>query len=1059
MGLFVPYHMHSDLSLLDSCTKFEDYIDAAVDEGLKAVSISEHGLAKNWTDKWLYCREKGIKYIHSVEMYLTETLDEKVRDNYHTVLIARNMDGVAELNRMMKISSDTDHFYYKNRISFTEFLNMSDNIISTSACLASPLAKLDESNQFFPLLAAKYDFYEVQPHNHPDQVAYNKKLYNLSRRYGKPLIAATDAHSINKYKDECRTVLLKSKNISYDGSGFDLTYKSYDQFVEAFRAQGSLPEDIYLQAIDNTNRLDELCEPVELDVDRIKTPILYGSAEKDTEIFEERTWEKFEEKIRDGVIPPEEEEQFRAKIPEELETFKQVGMSGFMLSMEEFLSWCKSQKIPVGPGRGSVTGSAAAYINGITDVDSVKWKTVFSRFCNVNRVEPPDVDIDLCESDRPKVFKYIIDRFGEDKTSRVSAFGTLKEKATIDEIGRAFRYYWEDEQAEKHGVSVGQIRDGYANLIGKCPWSLNKVDHIKKEFEDDPNAARKKYEELFYYYDGLLNTRVSQSVHPAGMIVADISLTDTYGSFYKDGEVTLLLDMDASHEMNLVKYDFLLLSNIEIIKRTCEYAGIKYPMMHEIDFDDKAVWEDMMRSPYGIFQMSSPFAFDSLKKLHPTNIFEMSLVAASIRPSGASYRDKLLRRIPNKNPSKQIDDLLSDNIGYLVYQEDIIAFLQEICGLDGSTADSVRRGIAKKKMSILEQYMPQILDGYCSKSDKPRDIAEEEAKEFLQIIEDASSYMFGYNHSVAYSIIGYLCAYFRYYYTGEFITAYLNIYSDKEEEIRNGAELAKVYGIKMTTPKFGLSRSHYEYNKESNTISRGLESVKFISKRCAETLYELAHSRNYNYFVDLLADISNTDIDTRQMDILRKLDFFSDFGNQRELEALMYIYNTLLKSGDAKSIRKEKARDAGIEEVFRLHANGLTKAGKESVSWTGFDAQTIARSAEDFVKSQHIADLSLAEKARNYADVAGYVGFVTGVQSDRSTLYVKDVQPVKRKKDGKLFGYAVFYQSIGSGIENRMTVFKGMYDKSPIKPNDVIRCLEYTKDGKWFQLLKYTHVA
>lgn len=287
----------------------------------------------------------------------------------------------------------------------------------------------------------------------------------------------------------------------------------------------------------------------------------------------------------------------------------------------------------------------------------------------------------------------------------------------------------------------------------------------------------------------------------------------------------------------------------------------------------------------------------------------------------------------------------------------------------------------------------------------------------------------------------------------------MNIYSDKEDEVRNGAELAKVYGIKMTTPKFGLSRSHYEYNKESRTISRGLESVKHISKRCAETLYELAHSRTYNYFVDLLADISNTDIDRRQMDILRKLDFFSEFGNQRELEALMYIFNTLLKSGDAKSIRKEKARDAGMEEVFRLHADGLTKAGKESVSWTGFDAQTIARSAEDFVKSQHIADLSLAEKARNYADVAGYVGFVTGVQSDRSTLYVKDVQPVKRKKDGKLFGYAVFYQSIGSGIEGRMTVFKGMYDKSPIKPNDVIRCLDYTKDGKWFQLRKYTHVA
>lgn len=743
--LFVSYHQHSDLSLLDSCTKFQDYVDAAVEEGHHAISISEHGLAKNWTDKYMYCREKGIKYIHSVEIYLTESLEEKVRDNYHTILIAKNNDGVRELNRLMKVSSDKEHFYYKNRLSFDEFLNISDNIISTSACLAGPLNKLDESNPYFSLLAAKYTFYEVQPHTNPEQVLYNKKLFDLSTLFNKPLIAATDAHSINKYKNECRSILLEAKDINYGDDGFDLTYKTYDQFVESFRVQASLPESIYMQAIENTNLLDEWCEPIELDIDRIKYPILYGSAEKDLEIFEKRTYENLEKRMQEGAIPLEEEEEFRKRVKEELSAFRQIGMSGFMLSMEELLSWCKENNIPTGPGRGSVTGSAASFINGITDVDPVKWKTSFSRFCNIHRVEPADIDTDLCESDRPKVFKYIIDRFGEDKTSRVSAFGTLKEKATIDEIGRAFKFRWEKEQAEKNGITIGQVRN--SQIANSCPWSFKVIDGIKKEFEEDSDEARKRYPDLFYYYDGLINTRVSQSVHPAGMIVADISLTDTYGSFYKDGELTLLLDMDASHEMNLVKYDFLLLSNIEIIKKTCEYAGISYPKMHEIDFNDKAVWEDMLRSPYFIFQFSSPFAFDSLKKMRPTNIFEMSLVAAAIRPSGASYRDKLLLRIGNKNPSAQIDSLLSDNLGYLVYQEDIIAFLQDICGLDSSTADSVRRGIAKKKMSILEEYMPQILDGYCAKSSKPRDIAEEEAREFLQIIEDASSYMFGLNDS------------------------------------------------------------------------------------------------------------------------------------------------------------------------------------------------------------------------------------------------------------------------------------------------------------------------
>lgn len=1045
----MPYHIHSDLSILDSCTKFQDYIDAAVDEGLKAISISEHGKPLNWVDKWAYCKEKGIKYLHSVEMYLTETLDEKVRDNYHAVMIARNQKGVEELNRLIALSSDEEHFYYKNRVDFDTFLKISDNIITTSACLAGPLNKLDENNPYFPLLAAKFTFYEVQPHTNPEQVSYNKRLLELSQRFNKPLIAATDAHSINEYKAQCRTIFLKAKHIDYDESGFDLTYKTYDQLVDAFKKQDALSEEVYMQAIENTNLLDELCEELYLNTEDIKYPIINGSPERDTEIFEEKTWEMFNEKLESGIVPPDKEQEYVDRIQEELNVFKKVGMGGFMLLMSEIIVWCKNNNIAIGTGRGSVAGSLVAYLTEITDVNPMIWGTVFSRFCNENRVEIGDIDIDCIEKQRPQIFKYIIDRFGERYTARVAAYQTLKSKAVIEEIGRALRLDWE---------KVCRIDRILKNEDAECPWSVKKVDQIKKEFEADEEATKSKYPELFYYYDGLLGTYSSLSIHPAGIVISPIPLTDTYGTYRKDNDNILMLDMNSAHYVNLAKFDFLALKTLELIDTTCKSIGIPYPVAHEINWNDEKVFEDMMRSPVGLFQFEGDFAFNSLKKFRPQSVHDITLVTAAIRPSGASYREALFSRKYNHNPSKQIDEMLAESYAWLVFQEQIIDFLQKICGLSGSSADSVRRFIAKKNLDKLKEWIPVILDGYCMKSDKPRDVAEDEAREFLQVIEDASSYMFSKNHGISYSMLTYYCAYFRYYYPGEFITAYLNTAAN-DDDIRNGAELAKVYGIKMTTPKFGLSRSHYEYNKESNTISRGLESVKFISKRCAETLYELAHSRNYNYFVDLLADISNTDIDARQMDILRKLDFFSDFGNQRELEALMYIYNTLLKSGDAKSIRKEKARDAGIEEVFRLHANGLTKAGKESVSWTGFDAQTIARSAEDYVKSQHIADLSLAEKARNYADVAGYVGFVTGVQSDRSTLYVKDVQPVKRKKDGKLFGYAVFYQSIGSGIENRMTVFKGMYDKSPIKPNDVIRCLDYTKDGKWFQLLKYTHVA
>lgn len=287
----------------------------------------------------------------------------------------------------------------------------------------------------------------------------------------------------------------------------------------------------------------------------------------------------------------------------------------------------------------------------------------------------------------------------------------------------------------------------------------------------------------------------------------------------------------------------------------------------------------------------------------------------------------------------------------------------------------------------------------------------------------------------------------------------MNINSANDEDIRNGAELAKVYGLKVTTPKFGLSRAHYQYDKESGVIARGMESIKFISKRTANMLYKLAQDNQYNYFVDLLEDVADSpDLDNRQLDILLKLDFFSMFGNQKELSQIIYYFTNLLKSGKAKSIRKEKVIDAGLEDIFARNANGLTKAGAESKSWTDLKIRAIEHELEDFVKEKGIPDYSLAEKARRYADVAGYVGFATGVQSDRSTLYVKEVLPLKRKSDGKLFGYSVIYQSIGSGIDGRMTVFKGTYDKDPIAENDVIRCLKYTKDGKWFQLRQYVHV-
>lgn len=1039
------YHCHTELSLLDSCTKYQDYVDLAVKNGSKALSISEHGKPLNWTEKWNACKKAGLRYIHSVEIYLTESLDEKVRDNYHTVLMAKNMDGVKELNALVSLSCDKDHFYYTNRLTFDEFLRISNNIITTSACLASPLNKLPDTHPRYMELAQKYDFLEVQAHNHPEQIEFNKRLAKLAKQLGKPLIAGTDTHSSSKYKAECRAVLLSAKHKSYgDEDAFDLSYKTYDELVDMFRVQGALTEDEYMSAIENTNLLYDMTEDIELDTS-IKYPILYGSREADSQKFTETVDRMFAEKLESGVIPAYQEAAFRKAIDEELRVFQKLKMDGFMLSMSELICWCKSQGMAIGTARGSVGGSRVAYVTDIIDLNPETWHTVFSRFCNEDRVEIGDIDIDCVESDRPAIFAHITSRFGKDKTARVASFGTMQDKGLIDDVGRHLAKKWRENNPTKTDTDN--------------PWSLPNVAKIKNEFVSDPEKTKKKYPEMFYYYDGLIDTKISQSVHPAGMVISPITLVDNFGVFDKDDDNCLLLDMENIHDFTgLAKYDFLILKTVQVIRDTCRYLNQPYPKTHEIDWDDQEVWADMIKNPSGIFQFEGAFAFESLKKFVPKSIFDMSIVTACIRPSGSSYRDVLLARQIHTNPSELIDELLKDNLGYLIYQEDTIKFLQEICGLSGSEADNIRRAIGRKQKDRLDKAMPSILEGYCTKSPQPREIAEKEAKEFLQIIEDSASYQFGYNHSVAYCLLGYLCAYYRYYHPIEFITSFLNNAAN-EDDIRNGTAYANKVGIKITMPKYGLSKSEYFFNKDKNIIAKGLTSIKYMSSGIAEELYSLAKETNHDRFIDILADIDySTSLNSRQLDILIKLDFFSDYGNQRELLRIADMFYNLFNKGQAKKLNKEKVDGTPLEPIVSKYAVGVTKSGGVAKSYTLLDITSIMREAEDAIKAVGMEDLSDLLKVRNFVDVMGYVGYVSGKDEDRRKLYVLDVYPLVRRKDNKQFGYSIVTKSIGSGKESRFTVVNKIFDDDPIHKGDIIYCKSFERNGQYFRLTGYSKV-
>lgn len=1111
---YTVYHLHSDLSLLDSTTKFQDYIDRAVELGQTAIAFTEHGNIYQWVAKKMACDKAGIKYLHGVECYLTEKLiwedtetgeQSRLRDNYHTILIARNPAGMLELNELVSRSTQDDHFYYKPRISFQEFLGISKNVIKISACLASPLNKMRLNHPMYERLLKHYDYLEIQPHNYHEQISYNCHLAAMSKKYGIPLIAGTDTHSLNPYKAECRSIMQLAKHIEFaDEDSFDLSYKSYDELVDMFRTQKALPETLYLEAIENTNRLADSVESFELDIS-FKYPKLYG--ERDKEVFEETIKANLRSKIESGAISKEQTSNFVSAIVEECRVFDKIDMSGFMLFMSELVTWCKENGIPIGFNRGSCGGSRVAYVTNTTDLNPETWHTVFSRFCNEDRKEIGDIDIDVSPSDRDKVYEYIINRFGQEKTAFILAIGTIKSKGCIDEICRALGIRWnkEHQRDEKEfrkalqtlkddGVEIvwgdarsesdyyffderknmifpnrmknipraelikafekeyKKLKEENEKIFAKNPWVGKTSADIKKEFELDEESTRAKYPDVFYYYDGLLDVAISQSMHPAGIVASPITLRDNYGTFISDGKEILQIDMECVHEAGLVKYDILGLKNIEIIKDTYTLLGKPYPKSHEIDWDDNAVWNDMLRSPIGIFQFESAFAFDSLRKFKTHSIYDMSLVTACIRPSGASYRDELLQRKPHKNPSPIIDELLKDNLGYLIYQEDTIKFLQEICGLSGSEADNVRRAIGRKQKDRLAAALPSILEGYCSKSSQPREIAEQEAKEFLQIIEDSASYQFGYNHSIGYCMIGYLCAYLRYYYPFEFITAYLNN-ANNEDDIKNGSSLAELYGIQIVPPRFGLSKDKYIFDAEKRVIAKGMESIKYMNRNVANELYDLAKHRRITSFMELLKLMTTeTSIDSRQLDILIKVDFFRDFGNIPELSRMVSIFS-FFKNGTAKKVQKSKL-NGQVYELVNQFATDLNKDGSEAKSFTITDMDGLLNACEQLIRSLNIPDIDLKCKIQSQIEYMGYIDLTTNCSEDRRKLLITDVYPMVSKDKGNIWGYAIQTRSIGSGKSARLTVRAYTFSKTPIKRFDIIQAkeLEKNKSGYWYLL-------
>lgn len=1010
MENYTILHLHTDLSTattnIDSVTKSEDYIKRASELGMKAIAFTEHGNILNWAKKKEICEKYGLKYIHGIEAYLTETLDEKIRDNYHCCLYAKNYDGVKELNKLISKSFNRkdNHFYYTPRITLDELEQTSDNIIITSACLGGIFGKADKYIQdrylkFF-IKNKNRCYLEIQHHLDEKQVKLNQKLFKLAKENDLNLTVGTDTHALNEIHAKGRKILQQAKKINFsDEDKWDITFKTYDELIDMYQRQNAIPMNEVLKALENTNKIANSIETFDINRE-YKYPKLWDNPE---ELLKEKINKGIKEKGLNKLDNFKTE--YLPRIKEELKTYKHNKAIDFLLLDEDIKSYARQNNRLPGYSRGSVSGSLVAYIIGLTDMDSIKHKLNFQRFMNVERVSLADIDTDWDKDDRKFIKEYIYNKEGL-YCADIITFNTVALKGSIRDVGRALEI------------------------------PLSEINEICDNIENKEEEYRALYPQLFEYVDIINGTIVSVGTHPCGVVVSDRELDENMGLMSLstcDYPVTML-NMKEIDSQNYVKLDLLALDNITLINKTCELLGIKRLNPNNVP-DDEKVWKSIRDNTLGIFQwegtgenyikdLFSDETIANVKKYNPNfkYIDLFSVGNGAIRPAGASYREQLSKGIFKDNGHKALNEFLSPTLGYLVYQEQIIEFLNKFCGFSMGEADIVRRGFAKKTGT--EQYIPKIKEGFTKTMKDEYGLSEEESNkiivDFLKVIYDASSYLFSLNHSQAYSYIGYICGYLRYYYPLEFLTTMFNIYEGDIDKTKKIVDYAEKLNINLKNPKFRYSKGEYFMDKETNSIYKGLSSIKFISKNAGEILYNLKDNQ-HDSFIDLLIDIGNK-INNKNINILIRLDFFSNFGTIPKLLKVHELYQTFYGK---KQISKDKYPK--LNKIFTKFAS------KESDKMFKFNnTLPMLRYMESKVSNK---ENNTAQLIQDYFEFTGSCDI-----KDKSFGNKYLVVDVDTKYAPKITLY-----SLSKGKSTTIKIYKKHFKLNPLKVGDVIGI----KDAQW----------
>jgi DNA polymerase-3 subunit alpha len=860
---YVGLHVHTHYSLFDGVATPEEYIDRAVDLGMQAIAITDHGTLSGHRELYRGAKAKNVKPILGVEGYMCQdrfdTRDKSERDGQldlvynHIVLLAKNKVGLENLNKINEIAW-TEGYFKKPRFDFEILKQYSEGIIVTSACPSSVLVKALEENAF--AVAKKYiewfkdtfkdDYYiEVMPHN-PAEI--NKQLIALADEFGVKVVVTPDCHhsckeqrEVQEFKLLLNTHAKIEKDHTYEKSKkhkdmmerldylygkdrqitfnkFDIHLLSYEEIKSAMEKQGIFREDIYSNTIEIANKVEDYDLQEGLDL----LPVQYRNPDKE---LKDIAMQGLKDK---GLL---DDPIYVERLNEELEIIKDKKFGPYFLVVQSMINWAKKEGIMVGPGRGSSAGSLLCYALNITDIDPIKHGLLFFRFINPERNDFPDIDTDIQDSRRDEVKDYLVRQYRH--VASIATFLQFKDKGVVRDVSRVLNIPLSD---------------------------VNKVLKLVDTWEEYCSSRstdwfREKYPEVEIYGEQLRGRIRGTGIHAAGVVTSKNPIfryapLETRSSPGSDERIPVVgIDMEEAERIGLIKIDALGLKTLSVVKDAIDmikenhYVDID-PLT--INMEDARVYE-MLSDGYtkGVFQCEATPYTNLLVKMGVKNLNELAASNALVRPGAMNTigKDYLARKHGKQNVSyvhQVMKEFTSDTYGCVLYQEQVMQACVHLGGMTMADADKVRKIIGKKKDAReFDVFKEKFVEG------ASRYVAPNVARDLWHDFEAHAGYSFNKSHAVAYSTLSYWTAWLKYYYPLEFMFALLKNESNKDTRTEYLIE-AKRMGIPVKLPH--INDSDIDFKIEGKGIRFGLSAIKYISDNIAKKYID---ARPFNSYKEL----------------------------------------------------------------------------------------------------------------------------------------------------------------------------------------------------------------